>query len=72
MSIHSIVIRQRAFFQSGATLPLRVRKRALNALLKEITLRENSLLSALQEDLGKAAFEGYILTTNSLPKAKVS
>ena len=60
MSIHSIVIRQRAFFRSGATLPLRVRKRALNALLKEITLRESALLSALQEDLGKAAFEGYM------------
>ena len=60
MSIHSIVIRQQAFFRSGATLPLRVRKRALNALLKEITLRESTLLSALQEDLGKAAFEGYM------------
>lgn len=30
MSIHSIVIRHRAFFRSGATLPLKV----LKALLK--------------------------------------
>ena len=60
MSIHSTVIRQRAFFRSGATLPLHVRKRALNALLKEITLREGALLAALREDLGKAAFEGYM------------
>lgn len=60
MSIHSTVIRQRAYFRSGATLPLRVRKRALNALLREITLREGALLAALREDLGKAAFEGYM------------
>lgn len=60
MSIHSTVIRQRAYFRSGATLPLRARKKALNALLKEVTLREGALLAALRKDLGKAAFEGYM------------
>ena len=60
MSIHATVSRQRAYFRSGATLPLRARKRALSALLRELTLREGALLAALRQDLGKATFEGYM------------
>ena len=60
MSIHTVVSRQRAYFRSGATLPLRTRKRALTALLREISLREKDLLHALKQDLGKSHFEGYM------------
>ncbi len=60
MSIHSIVTHQRAYFRSGATLSLRTRKRALSALLQEIISREEFLLEALKQDLGKSPFEGYM------------
>ena len=60
MSIHSIVTRQRAYFRSGATLPMRTRKRALRILLREVTNREKLLLAALKQDLGKSPFEGYM------------
>lgn len=60
MSIHAVVTRQRAYFRSGATLSIRTRKRALNALLQEIVRREAILLNALEKDLGKSHFEGYM------------
>ena len=60
MSIQATVARQRAYFRSGATLPVHRRKKALNDLLRELALREGALLAALREDLGKAAFEGYM------------
>lgn len=60
MSIHPIVSRQRAYFRSGATLSIYRRKKALNALLKELTLREGAILAALRKDLGKASYEGYM------------
>lgn len=60
MSIHPIVIRQRAYFRSGATLSIYRRRKALNALLKELTLREGAILAALRNDLGKASYEGYM------------
>ena len=60
MSVHAILSRQRAYFRSGATLPAAKRKQALNALLRELTMQEGTLLAALREDLGKAAFEGYM------------
>lgn len=60
MSIQTIVNCQRGYFRSGATLPVSARKKALNSLLRQITLREGALLAALRADLGKAAFEGYM------------
>ncbi len=60
MSIHRIVSCQRAYFRSGATLSVHRRKKALNALLREVTMKEGALLAALRTDLGKASYEGYM------------
>lgn len=60
MSIESIVAAQRAYFASGATLPLTARRTALEALLREVTAREGQLLQALKDDLNKSPFEGYM------------
>lgn len=60
MSIHSLLSHQRAYFHSGVTLPVANRKKYLNALLREVTMQEGALLAALRQDLGKAAFEGYM------------
>ncbi|MCI8871206.1 MAG: aldehyde dehydrogenase [Lawsonibacter sp.] len=60
MSVSSLLSAQRGYFRSGATLPLPARKRALRALLRQVTLQEGALLAALREDLGKARFEGYM------------
>lgn len=60
MSIQAIISRQRGYFRSGATLSIAARKKALNDLLRQVTLQEGALLAALRADLGKAAFEGYM------------
>lgn len=60
MSIRKIIDRQRAYFRSGATLSVAARKKALNALLRELTMGEGALLSALRQDLGKSHYEGYM------------
>lgn len=58
--IEETVARQRAFFQTGATRPVAVRVAALKRLKKEIQAREQILLDALQADLHKSHFEGYM------------
>ena len=60
MEFTPLMDRQRQFFRSGVTLDLSRRKQALRDLLREIEAREDELLAALQTDLGKAPFEGYM------------
>ena len=60
MEFTPLMDRQRQFFRSGVTLDLSRRKQALRDLLREIEAREDELLTALQTDLGKAPFEGYM------------
>ena len=60
MEFTPLMDRQRQFFRSGVTLDLSRRKQALRDLLREIKAREDELLTALQTDLGKAPFEGYM------------
>ena len=60
MECTPLMDRQRQFFRSGVTLDLSRRKQALRDLLREIEAREDELLAALQTDLGKAPFEGYM------------
>ncbi len=59
-NIEKTVARQRAFFQTGATRPVPVRIAALKRLKKELLSRETVLLKALQDDLHKSPFEGYM------------
>ena len=58
--IQEAVARQRAFFQTGATRPVAVRVAALKRLKREMQAREQILLDALQADLHKSHFEGYM------------
>ena len=58
--ISRIVEEQRAFFESGKTLPIAYRKEALTALRAAILAREADIEAALFQDLGKSDFEGYM------------
>ena len=58
--ITALLQAQRAYYFSGATLPVQARIRALKALQTRIKEREGEILAALRKDLGKSAFEGYM------------
>ena len=58
--IKDIVDRQRAFFRSGATLPLDFRIKQLKALRSAVTDNEDAIKKALREDLGRDGFEAYL------------
>jgi aldehyde dehydrogenase (NAD+) len=58
--ISALVNAQRAFFESGKTLCVCRRKEALKKLYNAIVAREKLLTDALQKDLGKSDFEGYM------------
>ncbi|MCM1125712.1 MAG: aldehyde dehydrogenase [Lachnospiraceae bacterium] len=60
VKIEAIIKKQKEYFSSGATLPIRARKTALNALLRGLETNEEALLTALKKDLGKSAQEGYM------------
>ncbi len=51
---------QRAYFQTGATLPYQKRIESLNALYESVKKHEQTLLQALKSDLGKSATEAYM------------
>ncbi len=59
-NIRRIVSRQRAFFETGATLPVAYRLEALKLLKNRLARHEQDLLGALYADLGKSASEGYM------------
>ena len=58
--IEALLAAQREFFESGETLPVKFRLQALKRLQKAIRMREKEILAALQADLGKSGFEGYM------------
>lgn len=58
--IQPLVDTQRAYFISGATLPVSVRRQALKRLQKCIQTHESDINTALQQDLGKSDFESYM------------
>ena len=55
----SVLDKQRTFFNSGATLDVEFRIRALRDLKAAIEQNEEKILSALHSDLGKCAAEAY-------------
>ena len=61
--IANIVARQRAFFETGKTLPVSYRKEALMRLREAIRAREGEIAAALKSDLGKSASEAYMCET---------
>lgn len=58
--IKKIVDKQKKFFQSGATLPVKYRIDALKKLKITIKKYEKEIASALHTDLGKSEFESYM------------
>jgi aldehyde dehydrogenase (NAD+) len=59
-SIHSMLEIQRAFFESGKTLPYKFRDEQLKRLKAGVKKFEVEFISALKSDLGKSSFETYI------------
>lgn len=60
MDIQALVEAQRAYFNTGATLPLAARKAALKRLREAITAREADICAALRADLNKSPTESYM------------
>lgn len=59
MDYLEIIEKQRAYFGAGKTLPRKHREKYLRKLFSWIEANEFAIEEALQEDLGKAPFEGY-------------
>ena len=60
MDIQALVTAQRAYFNTGATLPLSARRAALQRLRETITAHEGDITAALRSDLNKAPTESYM------------
>ena len=61
--INKLIKSQQKYFQSGNTLPIKFRIKALKKL-KEIILKyENDIADALKTDLGKSEYESYMCET---------
>lgn len=60
MEIQQIVSAQKEYFAKGVTKNITFRLNSLIKLQMEIKLRQNDILAALQQDLGKVPYEGYM------------
>lgn len=60
MNIEQILINQRNYFASGATLPLKGRIAMLKRLREAVIRRETEIADALCADLGKRDYESYM------------
>ena len=58
--INIIMEKQRAFFKSGATLPVSFRISMLKKLAEAVKEHEQEITDALKKDLGKSASESYM------------
>ncbi len=61
--IAALVEKQRAYFQTGATLSAEIRIDALKKLRQAIIKNETAIKEALHSDLGKSGMEGYMCET---------
>ena len=59
-TISECLQRQRAYFATGATLPLEGRLRRLKKLYRAIKASEKEIAAALYADLGKSDYESYM------------
>ena len=59
-SIHDVVARQRAFFETGATLDVAWRKEQLKKLRAAVLAYEGEIEDALEADLGRSEAEAYL------------
>ena len=71
MKIEEILEKQRVYFNSGATLPVKYRIDALKKLYAAVEKYEAEIGEALTRDLGKSEFEGFMCETG-LVKTEIS
>ena len=64
--IRDVVARQRAFFESGATLDVGWRVSQLKKLRDAVLAHEDTLVAALQADLGRSEAEAYLCDVGSV------
>lgn len=67
--INALVANQRAYFNSGATLDVEGRLRALRTLRAAIVTYEDVIAAALERDLGKSATESVMTETGMVKSA---
>ena len=60
MDVQALTLAQRAYFQTGATLPLSARREALRRLRGAVRAHEARITAALRADLGKSPTESYM------------
>ena len=60
MDIKEIIVKQREFFQSGATLSVKFRIASLKKLYAVVKQNEHDIADALKADLGKSNFESFM------------
>ncbi len=60
MNIDEILEQQRRYFLSGATLPVQFRVDKLKTLYKAVNENQEKIARALEADLGKSDFEGFM------------
>lgn len=58
--IQTIITEQKAFFNTGQTRDAGFRKAQLEILQRAVTANRSQILDALQQDLAKSAYEGYL------------
>ena len=58
--IHALIEKQRAYYKSGATLPVKFRILQLRKLYATIESYQNEIRNALKSDLGKSEYEGFM------------
>lgn len=58
--IEEILVEQKKFFESGATLPVKFRIEMLKKLYRAVTDYEPEIEAALAADLGKSSYEGFM------------
>lgn len=58
--IDGILKKQKAFFESGITLPVEYRLKSLKRLYDGIKKHEKEIIDALKKDLGKSETEGFM------------
>lgn len=69
--IEAVVARQRAYFESGATLPVAFRREMLKRLYAAVEKYGDEMAEALKSDLGKSRYEGFMCETG-LAKTEIS
>ena len=63
MNIEALLKKQKEYYRSGATLPVKFRIQMLMKLYSCIKKHENDINTALKKDLGKCEFDGFVCET---------